>query len=252
MNWTFFDKIYCINLYTNPERYENAKKIFENLNMNVEFYRTNPSKYGGQQGCFESHINIIKDAAKNNYDNIIIFEDDIVPNNIDQKKVDIIINFIKKNKYDIFYLGICPDLFINDSKIIDRKNKIYKARPSLAHAYIVNKNTINRLKDVKFSNSPIDTYYANIFNNNYAIYPSLFYQSNMGSFSKIPEFLRPTKYNTFLEGYAYNFGVSLMKIIIFLFAIILLSYIFNLKIAIAILIIILLIIFQTLYKNILE
>ena len=175
-----------------------------------------------------------------------------MPNNIDQKRINTVVNFIKNNVYDIFYLGICPDLFINDSKIVDRKNKIYQVRPSLAHAYIVNENTINKLKDLKFNDITIDTYYANNFHKNYSIFPSMFYQSDMGSMSKIPRFLRVTSYNKIIEYYAYTFGISFMKILIFLFAILLLSYIFNVKFLISIIILIILIIFQIFYKNILE
>ncbi len=251
MDWTFFDKIYCINVNTNSQRYENVKKIFKELNMNVEFLRVEPTK-NGTKGCFESHIKVMKDAYKNKYKNIIVFEDDILPYDINQKRINNVVNFIKNNPYDIFYLGVCPDFFMNDSKIIDRKNKIYQVRPSLGHAYIVNQNTINRLKDLKFNDIPIDTYYANNFHKNYAIYPSLFYQTDMGSMSKIPRFLRITSYNRSTETYAYIFGISFMKIFVFLFAIILLSYIFNIKFLITIIILLLLIIFQILYKNILE
>jgi GR25 family glycosyltransferase involved in LPS biosynthesis len=251
MDWTFFDKIYCINVNTNSQRYETVKKIFEKLNMNVEFLRVETTK-NGTKGCFESHIKVMKDAYKNKYKNIIVFEDDIIPYDINQKRINKVVNFIKNNAYDIFYLGVCPDLFMNDSKIIDRKNKIYQVRPSLGHAYIVNKNTINRLKDLQFNDIPIDTYYANNFHKNYSIFPSLFYQTDMGSMSKIPRFLRITSYNRSVETYAYIFGVSFMKIFVFLFAIILLSYIFNIKFLITIIILLLLIIFQILYKNILE
>jgi GR25 family glycosyltransferase involved in LPS biosynthesis len=251
MDWTFFDKIYCINVNTNSQRYETVKKIFEKLNMNVEFLRVEPLK-NGTKGCFESHIKVMKDAFSKKYKNIIVFEDDILPNKINQKRIDTIINFIKNNVYDIFYLGICPDLFMNDSKIVDRKNKIYQVRPSSAYSYIVNENTINRLKDLKFNDIPIDTYYANNFIKNYTIFPSLFYHGDMGSISRIPTFLRITSYTKSIQVYAYIFGVSFMKILIFLFAIFLLSYIFNIKFLIIIIILLLLIIFQILYKNILE
>jgi GR25 family glycosyltransferase involved in LPS biosynthesis len=78
MLYNFFDKIYCINLKHRPDRYISATKVFNDLNIpNVEFYITEKSSKGGRYGCFESHINVIKKAYNEGYNNILIFEDDI-------------------------------------------------------------------------------------------------------------------------------------------------------------------------------
>ena len=63
MEYNFFDKIICINLKTRQDRYESALKTFQSLNINnVEFYFANKSPKGGRYGCFESHINVIKNV----------------------------------------------------------------------------------------------------------------------------------------------------------------------------------------------
>ena len=60
MDWSFFDKIYCINLYECEDRYNHIQNISKKYNMNVQFYRTHRNK-NGAEGCFNSHIEIIKE-----------------------------------------------------------------------------------------------------------------------------------------------------------------------------------------------
>jgi len=85
--FNFFDKIFCINLKTRPDRWQECLGIFEQLNIQnkvIKFEAVDLSRdtsiiemHRGRCGCAQSHLDIIKDAKKNNYQNILIFEDDI-------------------------------------------------------------------------------------------------------------------------------------------------------------------------------
>lgn len=228
MDWKFFDKIYCINLYECEDRYIHIKNIDKKYNMNIQFYRTYRNK-NGAEGCFNSHIEIIKEAYDKKYSNIIILEDDINPYNLTQNRLDSVIDFIKNNKFDIFYLGICPEIR-KDSKIIDKKNKIYSVKSLGTHAYILNKNSIEKLITVKYKGIPLDNYYNEKFIFSYGIFPSLFYQYGFKS-SIVNGFNVHNSisskgvvlYTKCAEKYCYYIGISIYKLIlIFIFSTVLL------------------------------
>jgi len=102
----YFDKIYCINLDSRPDRWGAVSKKFYSKKINVErfpavsqkskrainlfnkvkkIYPTFDSRRKnsvirsiGAAGCLLSHIDIIKKSKNNGYKKILIFEDDII------------------------------------------------------------------------------------------------------------------------------------------------------------------------------
>lgn len=70
-------KMYCINLYEREDRYKYMKNQFKKHKLKVKFIRNYKHKFGGKIGCFESHIQCIKDAKENNVDICLIFKDDV-------------------------------------------------------------------------------------------------------------------------------------------------------------------------------
>jgi len=57
-------KIYCINLYEREDRYNIVKEQFNKYKLDVHFIRNYKHKLGGRYGCFDSHIQCLKDAKK--------------------------------------------------------------------------------------------------------------------------------------------------------------------------------------------
>lgn len=145
-NYNFFDQIYCINLKHRKDRYNSAINTFKQINLhNVTFFMADKHKKGGRYGCFDSHIQVIKNAFNNNYNNILIFEDDIkigkFYSNLLLKKS---INFMKNNnKWDVFYLGYFP--FSYNYKIIPITDNIFKSNPFGCHSYCLNKKSIVKI-----------------------------------------------------------------------------------------------------------
>jgi hypothetical protein len=84
---TFTDKIYCINLERRPDRLEHITKEFNELNFNYKIFNAidgqklsikDNSLKRGMIGATRSHVGVIKDAIKNKYEKIVVFEDDII------------------------------------------------------------------------------------------------------------------------------------------------------------------------------
>jgi GR25 family glycosyltransferase involved in LPS biosynthesis len=111
----YFSKIYCINLDRRPDRYEQCLNEFKKLNVVVErvsavdgnkFLKTELNSNSAHYGLILTNVNILKDAILNNYDNVLILEDDV--NFVDDfyEKFEANISFLP-NDWDFLYLGGC-------------------------------------------------------------------------------------------------------------------------------------------------
>jgi GR25 family glycosyltransferase involved in LPS biosynthesis len=173
---TSIDSVYCINLCSRDDKFNYSKKIFKNLGIpNLKFHRVYKNPEGGERGCFESHVNIAKEAYFKGYKNVLIFEDDILPNKITKERLSKVNDFIKeKKKWDLFYLGLCPH-FLSISQEVSGHPCIHRVKNLCTHAYVLNRPYMKKVSEMKYNGIPIDSVY-NKNNNSYGIYPSLFYQ----------------------------------------------------------------------------
>jgi GR25 family glycosyltransferase involved in LPS biosynthesis len=229
--WKYFDKIYCINLYEREDRYNDAKNMFQNIGLDdINFYRTYRHPNGGQQGCFESHINIIKKAYDSGAENCLIFEDDAYPLDFSYTNLYKCIEFMKNNNHwNVFYLGAFPN--IKYDHINNKQNHFYQIHPFGCHAYVIHRKYMEKIKDLKFNGTEIDILFMPK-NNNYSYYKSLFYQK--ASKSDIDKRLWDSKHSDIFKQlffrlfnfYAYYIGYNIYKIsmIILLFIICIIIY----------------------------
>jgi hypothetical protein len=105
-------------------------------------------------GCTQAYINLFEIALKENYNNIIVFEDDIkLMNSINTSQIDSIFNTfsIHSKNYDVIALGTRP---LPGSKIIKETENFGKIYNLLStHSFFYKKNFIsylyNSLKNYK-------------------------------------------------------------------------------------------------------
>lgn len=114
--FSYFDKIYCINLTSRKDRWINCEKQFSKLNIvdkvkrfeAIRFEHLDLSiKANAQIGCALSHYEIIKEAKRKNYSKILILEDDFsFIKSLDylNAKLSNSIKELPKN-WDLFYFG---------------------------------------------------------------------------------------------------------------------------------------------------
>ena len=177
--WNFFDVIYCINLIERYDKYNNMKLLFDKYNIPVQFYRPSKNKISGTMGCFESHLHLINLAYTKNYNNILIFEDDIDFNYFTNSKLSICIDFMKNNEFDLFFLGSFPEI-MNSTIYKTPYTNIYKMNSICGHAYVLNKSYISKIYNSKYIDIPLDYYYK--FNTRtYGILPPLVVQTAQNS-----------------------------------------------------------------------
>jgi hypothetical protein len=216
--WNEFSAIRCINLLHRKDRLESVQNEMKNLHdIPIRFYFAHKHKEGGKKGCFESHMNVMKEHC--NDKNCLIFEDDFqISKKFSFKYLKEVCRFMRSNNdWDIIYLGCFPDIFLKSPKNV--YGNIYKVWATCTHAYIASHKFMNYFveNEIYDGSTPIDEVFRKY--NTFAILPSLFKQSlSETDVSSFPIELSTFQYKHIIEdiveNYAMNFeGLSLKKII---------------------------------------
>tara|TARA_R110002051_G_scaffold325707_1_gene430352 strand:+ start:5588 stop:6367 length:780 start_codon:yes stop_codon:yes gene_type:complete len=191
---TTFEKIYCINLDSRPDKWAVVQKEFEKWGILdiVERFPAiavyNSAGLTTASGCAQSHLQIIRDAKKDKLDNVLILEDDVEFINfcIDYKNkkprkiiqsdpreiLALGLSEVKKIEWDFLYLGYNVKLpqFCNKKILSDH---LFQSTLQLTtHAYAIRNTAYDHVLDdwdnlatksgLKFSDRRvgIDAYYA--------------------------------------------------------------------------------------------
>lgn len=211
--WSFFDAIYCINLNTRPDRKESSQVIFDRYQIPITFHNVDRHPVSGLQGCFESHIDIITEGYNKNYQNIMIFEDDLLDSpNFTSEFLALAVGFMESDKeWELFYLGTHLNIYSNRVKFVSPH--ILKVKSFTTHAYAVSRRGMERYQGVQYKDIPYD--FLTVENDQaYAIYPGLFYQDGSDSDINMTDFplMGWIKRNWYYiaEMYAYHINVPFM------------------------------------------
>ena len=152
-----FDKIYCINLPSRKDRWQNCLLQFAKYNIlnNLEKFDgivyNNASfnkKQKAQLGCWFSHYTILKHAQAMHYNNILILEDDFVfnfePEDLNLKLTNCI-NELPQN-WDLFYLGAYFVKGYDYEAKVNYSNNLYKANTAFCtHSICYSKSGIDKM-----------------------------------------------------------------------------------------------------------
>jgi hypothetical protein len=253
MGYEIFDDIVCITLEGSIDRQERVAKVFESLNIHPRFYVAKKNPRGGRVGCFESHINVIREAYNKGSQTVLIFEDDIIPTlGYTQIHLDNATTFMKNNTYwDYVQLGWGPDFekmrpsniynFLTSQEV---SPNIYKFAGIFTQSYALSrkgmetillsyaKDNITTLPDEIYPH--YDQYLLQILTNKYCVAPILFDQTwCQPSYNQpkttVENILR--KFTCIAESTYFFYIISLVLIyrvqILFFLLIILFSYIFT-------------------------
>lgn len=190
-----FDAFIYINLDHRKDRYDHITKELEKHKFNPsKIHRISATyiKTNGAKGCSHSHYKAMDYAIKNNFNNVMIMEDDFLFTENMDKCHNLINDTIN---YDENWDVIMPYFIINkmNKRTIKIKNNIFKVTGGLGAyttlCYCVNKKMMNTLRDNfltsfnKQNNNPenndsnyfVDKYWFPLQkrNNWYIIYPCI-------------------------------------------------------------------------------
>jgi len=214
------DKVYVINLEKDKNKMKSAKEQLDQQSIGFErfnaidgndisqniFFSSFCYKFctSGVKGCAASHRSLWQNMINNNYDHILVFEDDIIIDKDFNTKLTLLYNEVPKD-FDILYLGslfYCGDNSyysrarnLKSNKITD--NVLHVDGCAGFHGYIISKKCAQQfLKET--INFHIDDNAINwIHKYNlkaYALSPSLVNQNlnNSNLSSKYPNILNKT------------------------------------------------------------
>lgn len=152
---------YVINLIERNDKKIYIEKLFKDKKIKFEFYR--PTKNSNpKKGCLESHLHLIKNAIKNNYEKILIFEDDV--------------KFLKSihkmeeppDDWNMIYLGGTVH------RVMDTKNEHYtRVQTWTTHAYFINlkdNDFVNKIMEMENYNEEVDRFYLEKIHPKYKCY----------------------------------------------------------------------------------
>ena len=149
-NNDLFGGVYYINLESRTDR---KQEIEEELNkMGLKYNRFNAIQNDyGIIGCTQSHLEVLKDAKKNNLKNVLIFEDDFLFLISKERFWNQVTTFFDQNNdYDVLMLSY------NLNKSEDYNEQLLKVLDcQTASGYIVNNKFFDKLINLYEQNLPL-------------------------------------------------------------------------------------------------
>lgn len=145
----YFDKIYCINLDRRSDRWAECVQIFKNLKLQVERFSACDGQlietgfgklYNGELGGTISHTKLIKKIKDENFDKVLILEDDVEFCNNFIPLIEETLNKLPED-WDIFFLG--GNHTGGYSKINEKIGRVYKT--FALHAYAVRNKCLDTI-----------------------------------------------------------------------------------------------------------
>jgi GR25 family glycosyltransferase involved in LPS biosynthesis len=182
----------CISLRHTPNRTIEARREFDEHGFtDVSFYIADKAK-NPIEGCYTSHLNVMKQAVMDNVNHALVFEDDMKFNaqlSTLPRMIDEIKHFVNNNNFDILYLGWCAgysNYYINcvsKSSKVRGYSYIYDCNCACTHALVYSKRFMKRfIKEYgEFNYGPwqghIDQVFLSIPNiKMYMVVPTMFDQ----------------------------------------------------------------------------
>jgi len=178
-------EINIINLKNRTDRWNSVKNIFKNFK--IKRFNAIYSK-DGWKGCALSHINIVKQAKKENKEYVIISEDDtyFINNNWENTFLNIL-NYLNNhlNEWNMFTFGTTYPIEKPNQKIKLINNKLLIIEYEFAHVsnfVIYHKSSYDTI--IKLENNfttpqktSIDVYF-NKLKHKWTLIPAISYQQN--------------------------------------------------------------------------
>lgn len=170
------------NVYKQLNKYKLSKNTYIQINKGYKNCDKILMKQQSNYDLLDSNYNIWLHAKENNYNNILILEDDFIFDNriLDKNVLNDLDNFINNNEFDIYSLGNRP-IILSPFLLTKHPRVIFSL---VSHCIVLSKNTRNILIDkyknedwLKSSRGHIDWIYTKNNFNYYIYYKPLCYQT---------------------------------------------------------------------------
>lgn len=164
------DAVFCISLKHRVDRREAVLIEAKKIAAKVEFILVDKDEEDPQRGCFNSHKKCAKLALARNYNRVLVLEDDVLFEDVSNKKIKRINNFLEDKNPEVFYLGV-----ILGRLWLTWRLGIARARGQGAHAIILSRQACEKIIQLDYVGKGIDSVYSKMFKI-YTCFPMLAYQ----------------------------------------------------------------------------
>jgi len=198
--WSYFSKIIIITIPNSDQnRIKNQLKFIGMDNYEIRVFK--PAKKtsnncGGKnsislkqllkhevcdttcQNIANNHFTIIQEAFDNNYENILIMEDDVIFQSITDRQLFKTISWLSSHNWDIFYFGYCPWPILFSIPVYSNILKVFT--PLLGHCYALSNKGIKKIMKTKkyYRYEHIDKFYATHNFRKFALFPCIAFQKS--------------------------------------------------------------------------
>lgn len=150
---------FCITLKGRHDRLEHMTHFSREYEIPLQFVHVEKHPLGGQIGCYQSHLKVMKMSLElHPDDNCIIFEDDACTTlSKEEMKTALckVARFMKTDAvWDILYLGCFPDVLSNAT--IPAEFGMYNVVATQTHAYIIHNAFMKKFIHYPYERDPID------------------------------------------------------------------------------------------------
>jgi len=103
----FFDAIYCINLDNQVQRWQEVQGRFQALGIThrVRRFSAIETPESHHIGCTLSHRKLVEEAKTKGFENILVFEDDVIFHTEALQYLKNSLTELKNQRWNVFYLG---------------------------------------------------------------------------------------------------------------------------------------------------
>lgn len=165
------------HVYEELEKFKPTEKVKVQYNKGYKKCKKTLCEKKANWDLFDAHYNVILDAYRNNYTNILILEDDFVINKniiFNEDTINEISEFINNNEVDLYLLGIISPKFNFNNKH-QQCPDLFNIPCGGTHGYIMNYNGMRKFLNYYENldcnvlgelsdNGHIDWFYSNSFN----------------------------------------------------------------------------------------
>ncbi len=179
--WAYFDRVYCISLEERPDRRASAAAQFAAVGLfdRVEFVIVKKNRSDPERGIYASHMSCIENALAAGARHFIVFEDDIVFDGFDERRLKAAIDFLAAQPdWHMFFLGC----MVRRSRPTRCPAVVHIRYRSLTHACVMNAGFADALIRFPAGSTPYDDMLRDLADEQtYALYPAIAFQSSARS-----------------------------------------------------------------------
>jgi hypothetical protein len=107
--FAFFSAIYCINLDRRTDRWARTERELARVGIRERVLRVSAVEHAdGHEGCWLSHVEVIRRAEQQGLENVLVFEDDVTFTDFSRARLARAIEQVRGLPWDLFFLGARP------------------------------------------------------------------------------------------------------------------------------------------------